>query len=204
MTFSPSSATRMIAMPVGSSTSRTSRSTSASRREASASSAAGSAPTQPTMRTREPSRAAATAWFAPLPPGRRSRVAPVNVSPGLGRRRTLVTRSRLIEPTTVRLVSGSKCAQVDRRTLEVLAEIEQTGPERGTIRHRLDPSHVGEALQCAHEDGELEVGLSDAGRVHGHAGTFQHGLPLEQLAGTGPPVPGAAFRAIGLELEEIA
>ena len=38
---------------------------------ASASSAKASSPTAPTIRTRAPSRAAATAWFAPFPPGKR-------------------------------------------------------------------------------------------------------------------------------------
>jgi hypothetical protein len=129
MAFSPSSATRMIAIPVGASTSRTSSSTPAARKPASASPAFASAPTAPVMRTLAPSRAAATAWFAPLPPGNRSSVAPLSVSPGLGSRSTFATRSRLIDPTTLSRVLGGKCAQVDRGAFEVLAQVEETGPE---------------------------------------------------------------------------
>ena len=43
-----------------------------------------SPPTQPTMRTLAPSRAAATAWFAPLPPGIRSSVGAAQRLPGRG------------------------------------------------------------------------------------------------------------------------
>src|ERR1700730_17643129 len=196
MTFSPSSATRMIATPVGASTSRASSWTPAARSQASASSAIGSLPMAPTSRTFGPRRAAAPAWFAPFPPGTRSRVAPLRVSPGRGRRSTLVTRSRLIDPTTVRLVSGSKCAQVGLRAVEVLAQIEEAGPERGAVRHRVDAGHVGEALQRPHEDGELEVRLRDARRVRADARALQDGLPLEQLACARPAVPRSAFGAV--------
>ena len=41
-----------------------------------------SSPTLPIMRTSAPSRAAATAWFAPLPPGRVAKLLPITVSPG--------------------------------------------------------------------------------------------------------------------------
>src|SRR5213592_4348645 len=203
MTFSPSPATRMIATPVGVSTSRTSSWTPAARRPASASSACESVPTQPTIRTFAPSRAAATAWLAPFPPGTRSSVAPLSVSPGRGRRSTLVTKSRLIDPTTVTRTSGGKCAQVGRRALEILAEVEQAGPERRAVRHRVDARHVRETLQRAHEDGELEVRLRNACRVRADAGALQDGLPLEQLACTRSAVPGAAFGAVGFELEQI-
>src|SRR5262249_30767678 len=76
-------------------------STPASTSPASASSAKSSSPTAPTSRTRAPIRAAATAWFAPFPPGKRRSSAPLTVSPSRGSRSTRATRSRLIDPTTV-------------------------------------------------------------------------------------------------------
>ena len=94
-----------------------------------------SSPTAPTKRTSAPSRAAATAWFAPFPPGTWSSLAPVSVSPGLGRRGTVATRSRLIEPTTVRL-GGKRAQVVEGAVEEVLAEVEEAGPERVAIRRR--------------------------------------------------------------------
>src|SRR5207245_11305025 len=130
-----------------------------------------------------------------------SSVAPLSVSPGRGSVLTLVTRSRLIDPTTVRLRSGGKRAQVDRRALEILAEVEQAGPERRAVGHRLDAGHVGEALQRAHEYGELEICLCNARRIHADSGAPQDGLPFEQLACPGPAVPGAAFCTVGLEPE---
>lgn len=69
-----------------------------------------SAPTAPTIFTvvsdgapgdsRE-RRQAATAWFAPLPPGTVEKELEVRVSPGWGRRRVTVTRSVLREPIMV-------------------------------------------------------------------------------------------------------
>ena len=57
-------------------------------------------PTLPTMVTSPPMRAAATAWFAPLPPGNVSKSPPRTVSPGFGEWGTRTTRSILILPTT--------------------------------------------------------------------------------------------------------
>ena len=65
--FSPSASTRISATPVGAST-RGPRSTPAAPPRGSASSAKGSSPTAQTSVTSAPSRAHATAWFAPLPP----------------------------------------------------------------------------------------------------------------------------------------
>src|SRR6516225_11810037 len=47
-----------------------------------------------------PSLAIATAWFAPLPPWKVWNFSPETVSPGVGIRSTLQTRSRLTLPTT--------------------------------------------------------------------------------------------------------
>src|SRR5215207_6362930 len=135
MVVSPPASTVISATPVGSALACNSRSTSDSRSPAVASSAAGSSPTLPIIRTSAPSLAAATAWFAPLPPGYRANVAPVIVSPGRGRRSALATRSRLIDPTTVSLGLGGKRAQVFQRPAEqVLAQVEEPGPERRAIR----------------------------------------------------------------------
>src|SRR5262245_9077985 len=186
----------MIATPVGASTSRRSSSTRAARSPASASSAFASFPTEPTIRTRAPSRAAATAWFAPLPPGMRSSVAPLSVSPGRGSRSTFATRSRLIDPTTVS--SGGKRAEVDRRALQVLAQVEETGPEARTVRCGVDTGHVREALERPHEHRELEIRLGDTRPASADAGPLQDRLPLEQLARAGPAVPRAAFGPVRL------
>jgi hypothetical protein len=85
----------------------------------------------------------------------------------------------LIDPTTVRVNSRGKCAQVGLGALEVLAEVEESGPERGTVRHRVDAGHVGEALQSAYEDGELEVRLRNARWIRTDARTLQDRLPFE-------------------------
>jgi len=109
----------------------------------------------------------------------------------------------LIDPTTVSAVLSGKGAQVGLRALEVLAEIEQAGPERGAVRHRVDACHVRKTLQRAHEDGELEVRLRHARRVRADAGASQNRLPFEQFACARSAVPGAALGAIGFELEQI-
>src|SRR5579864_977945 len=124
----------------------------------------------------------------------RSKADAVSVSPARGRRSTFATKSRLIDPMTVS--SGGKGAQVVDRTLEVLAQVEQTGPERRAVGRSVDPSHVREALEGSYEHGQLEVGLGDADRRRGHSGALQHRLPLDQLARAGPAVPGAALRLV--------
>ena len=60
-----------------------------------------SRPTAPNIATSAPARRAASAWFAPLPPGLVAKLEPWSVSPGRGRRATRATRSRLIEPKTM-------------------------------------------------------------------------------------------------------
>src|ERR1051325_5295718 len=97
---------------------------------ASASSANASSPTAPTKLTLAPIRAAATAWFAPLPPGYRANAASVTVSPTRGATRSpRATRSSLTEPTTVSRGLGGKRAQVfDGPPEQVLAQVEEAGP----------------------------------------------------------------------------
>src|SRR4051794_33294711 len=99
--FSPASSTAISATPVGAVTRATAdTSTPSPARSATASSPRSSLPTAPTIRTVAPCRAAATAWFALLPPPWRSKVPPVTVSPGPGSVAARTTRSRLTEPTT--------------------------------------------------------------------------------------------------------
>jgi hypothetical protein len=71
--FSPPSATVIRASPLGTSGMRRSHvvETPASVRAPVIVPASSSSPTQPTKPTSLPSRAAATAWLAPLPPGER-------------------------------------------------------------------------------------------------------------------------------------
>mmetsp|Transcript_14938 Transcript_14938/g.42378 ORF Transcript_14938/g.42378 Transcript_14938/m.42378 type:complete len:270 (-) Transcript_14938:107-916(-) len=59
-----------------------------------------SLPTLMTTRTGLPNKAAAAAWFAPLPPNSCSKRLPIKVSPGFGNLGELTTRSTLAEPTT--------------------------------------------------------------------------------------------------------
>ena len=77
-------ATWISATPVaGPSISRTpEQSTSLSARKARRLLAKASLPTAPIIAVGTPSRAAATAWLRPLPPGRNDTVAPSSVSPG--------------------------------------------------------------------------------------------------------------------------
>ena len=58
-----------------------------------------SSPTAPIIRTFPPKRAAATAWFAPLPPGRTVRSPPGTVSPGCGNLAICTVKSALSDPT---------------------------------------------------------------------------------------------------------
>src|SRR2546426_6797778 len=129
---------------------------------------------------------------------RLSAAAPVTVSPGRGRRSTLATRSRLTEPTTVSSVLCRKRAEVDRGPREVLAQVEEAGPERGAVRSRVDAGHVREPLQGADEHGKLEIRLCDARRAGRDARALQDGSPLDQLARAGAAVPGMSFGPVGL------
>ena len=52
--------------------------------------------------TLDPARRAASAWFAPFPPGVIENEWPARVSPALGSRSTVAVRSRLIDPKTTR------------------------------------------------------------------------------------------------------
>ncbi len=102
MTFSPFWSTKIMAMPVAPSVARTCcSSTRSARRSLSASSAKLSDPTRANRRISDPARRAASAWFAPLPPGAEAKALPGMVSPGRGIRLTVPIRSRLVEPRTV-------------------------------------------------------------------------------------------------------
>ena len=168
--FSPSSSTRISAIPVVPVALDVELDARASS-PASASSASGSSPTAPTIRTVAPSRAAATAWFAPLPPGNRSKLGRRPSRPAAAARSTRATRSRLIDPTTVsstgtRAGSGGDRAQIVERAAEqVLAQVEQARPERAAVDRSM-PAHLRrEAFERADEHGQLEVGRGDAVRA---------------------------------------
>jgi len=116
MAFSPESATATIARPVAPATTRSApRSTPASRRRAVAGPAQASSPTAPTMATSPPSSAAASAWFAPFPPGAISPPEPCNVSPGRGWRATRTNRSAFSDPTTAILAMTPSSSAAPRR-----------------------------------------------------------------------------------------
>ena len=98
----------------------------------------------------------------PLPPGTRSSSASVTVSPGRGSRSQKPTRSRLIDPDrdARRQVSlrGERAEVVERAVHEVLAQVEEAGPERRAMRRRIEPRGRRQALERAHEHRQLEVG----------------------------------------------
>src|SRR5262249_32374003 len=199
--FSPSSATKISAIPVVP-TRCTSSSTPAAISPASASSASGSSPTAPTMRTFAPSFAAATAWFAPLPPGTRSTSVPKSVSPARGSAATRATRSRLIEPTTVR--SGGDGTQVVQRPAEqVLTQVEQAGPQRAAVDRRLEAHLCREPFERAHQHRELEVHLRHPVGRDLHTGPLEHRLPVDELARPRFAEPRLALGDARLELEQV-
>ena len=59
-----------------------------------------SLPSAVTKTTEAPARAAATAWFAPLPPPVTRKSPPLTVSPGAGRCGTRTVMSVFVLPTT--------------------------------------------------------------------------------------------------------
>jgi hypothetical protein len=60
-----------------------------------------SSPTAPAIATAAPSRAAAAAWLAPLPPGSMRRPCDSSVWPGSGNSSSAKIRSALSEPKTM-------------------------------------------------------------------------------------------------------
>ena len=101
--FSPSGSTVMRASPEAVSGIRRTAdvSTDSARRAPASRAPKTSSPTQPTIRTRAPSRAAATAWLPPLPPGAKRAAEPRTVAPGPGSRGTVTEMSMFILPSTV-------------------------------------------------------------------------------------------------------
>ena len=159
-------------------------------------------------RTSAPSRAAATAWFAPLPPGKARRTRAGDRLPRP--RQPLAARDEVEvdrEPTTgSRIASGGEArarsssarpSRFSRRSKRPAQSDERSGAER---------MRAASPRPCErpHEDRELEVRLRDAHRRGAHAGAVQHRLPLEQLGRAGLAVPRPALRAFRLELEQVA
>ena len=108
MEFSPSAETVIRATPVGTSSDRKTRSVRipCCWRKSICASPNASVPTRPTIQVSASDRAAATAWFAPLPPGCVANSEPKTVSPGLGCLSARQTRSTLMDPTTTTLPMG--------------------------------------------------------------------------------------------------
>jgi hypothetical protein len=98
---------------------------------------------------------------------------------------------------------GGKGAQVfDGPVQKVLAEVEEPGPERRAVGDGGEPSRRREALQSAHEDGELEIGVRDPRRGGAHAGALEDSFPFDDFARPGLSVPGAAVGLLRLQLQE--
>jgi len=101
--------------------------------------------------------------------------------------------------------AGGKRAQVfDGPPEQVLAQVEEAGPERRAVGRRAHARGVVEAGQRPQEDRELEVGLRDAHRRAAHARAMEYGRPLDQLRRAWGAVPRAALGALGLQLEQVA
>ena len=103
MRFSPAWSTAIMARPVGTLVTVLTASAliPSARRAASNWRPKSSSPTQPTIHTSAPSRAAATAWLAPLPPGVNCAAEPSTVAPGPGSRGTVTEMSMFRLPSTV-------------------------------------------------------------------------------------------------------
>src|SRR6185369_5032060 len=100
------------------------------------------------------------------------------------------------------LPRGKRAQVVDRAVQEVLAQVEEAGPERLAVGHRRKAGRRGQAFERAHENGELEIGMRDTGGRGTDSGPSQYRLPFHNLPGPGLAVPGAAFGLVGLELDE--
>src|SRR5215212_2056130 len=99
--------------------------------------------------------------------------------------------------------SGQRAEVVQRAAEQVLAQVEQTGPERRAAERGPDPRRVGKALDGSYEHRQLDIGLRNPDRALMHSGAIQDRLPFEQLRGAGSAVPGASFSVVGLQLEQI-
>ena len=159
-----------------------------------------SSPMQPTKRTSAPSRAAARAWFAPLPPGTREQRC---VRERLPRPRQSLDRGNEVEVDrpddgdrrpAARHLRGQRPQVVDGAAVQVLAKIEEAGPERAPVGHRPQASRGGETFERAHEHRQLEVGLGHAIRRCGHARAAERLVPVQHLPCARLAVPRAALR----------
>src|SRR5690606_23632642 len=204
MEFCPRSSTWMNATPVGRSP-RSTRETSTPSRRSAATSARpwSSSPTRPARLTWAPSRAAATAWFAPLPPGWLACPCPRTVSPGRGCRATLTTRSMLKLPTTTtrpRRSSGAGDAAPSPApppgptsalpAVGVAPDDEAGGVARRLVGHVTldDPQRLEAVGELEGERGVVELAARHGGHVVGHA----HAVAVRPVAGQGPARDDAA------------
>ena len=101
--FSPARSTEIMASPVAApaATRTFPASTPSFSSAASSRLPKSSSPTQPAIRACAPSRAAATAWLAPFPPGVKVAAEPSTVAPGDGSRGTVTEISMFRLPSTV-------------------------------------------------------------------------------------------------------
>ena len=70
---------------------------------------------------------------------------------------------------------------VERAVEEVLAQIEETRPERRWFRRRAHPGRGCQAFEGTHEHGQLQISLRDADRRRMDTGPMKHRLPLDEL-----------------------
>src|SRR6056297_1818138 len=143
-----------------------------------------SSPTAPIMWTSDSSRAAATAWFSPLPPGWRSKAEPNTVSPAPGIRSSWTTRSMFKLPTTAtrlciwailpRVTDDGAALGVDLGTGSVKVAV--VSPN-GTVQAK---ASRGYSLSSPHP------GWADT-RAGGEAANMQAELGDEVLARLGSP-----------------
>src|SRR5581483_6022224 len=93
---------------------------------------------------------------------------------------------------------------VERPAEQVLAQVEEPGPERAAVELRLPAHERRKPFERSDEDGELEVDGGDSVRRRVHAGAGEHRLPVDELGGAGIAEPRSALGELRLELEQVA
>ena len=124
-------------------------------------------------------------------------------APSVVRATPVGSRSRAVERVTSQ--RGELTRESPRACARAGSRAGRTGRPRATSGPAPAASaRVAQALERAHEHGELEVRLRDAVRGGVHARAREHRLPVEQLGARRLRVPRAAFRVRRLELEQVA
>ena len=156
----------------------------------------------------------------PCRPGRARSVAPVTVSPGRGSRSHArdevevdraddddrwrrVTRAQASPTAASAHAQGPRSSTVEPSSVSRRSKSPAQSEERSGAR--VEPGGVGEALERAHEHGQLEVDRRDAVRARADAGARRApGRHSTSSPAPGPAVPRAALGPVGLELEQVA